>query len=55
MNNGAFAPARTINRPREKFISHCNKGLNAKFTLLNNSALRLFLRNRINCAAIVRP
>jgi hypothetical protein len=37
----------------QKFISHCNKGLNAKFTLLNNTAWNPFLRNRINCAAIV--
>ena len=32
-----YAPARPITDREGNCISHCNKGLNAKFTVLNNS------------------
>jgi hypothetical protein len=34
---------------------HCIDEVNSKFTVLKNSGLRRYLRNRINCAEILQP
>src|ERR1700691_1703195 len=38
-----------------KAMSHFAQGFNSKFTLLKNSIIQRYLRNRINCTAILQP
>jgi hypothetical protein len=55
INETWHAWARAQYNDARRLLSHCNKGLNSKFTVPKNSGFHPCLRDGINCVAIVAP